>query len=428
MSSLIFETEILPALPLEKQGRVQIKQVQLRLEEQRKWAEIQWKQDAHGGQLQLPADIGGDDTSHEKNAQLPHPPLAQPEDQEARVLDWPPNLVHKMLQPDANPKEILGYLFHEEYSHLTLVPMPSLVRPQMKSPPNDTSINIPKIIYQTSATNKIDKMFAVHAWEMMLANPDYEYRFYDDTRARAYIAEHLGPRVTETYDLIVPGGFKADLFRYCVMYCEGGWYLDINKKMAMPLNAILRHDNSDRQQQRPFELLLVGDLQRGNIYQALLASVPNLSIFQDCIQQIGKHARQNYYGPTGLHPTGPAMIGRIILQHKYGFCEDEPGIYYVGNKIKCLFARYNGAYIYDDLNRTLVQVSKSKSAAVHPADMMSNGKKHYGIMYAEKKVYASQPGQGRTVARWCEGLAAVAGIFTLVIFIAFLWPRPSAHK
>lgn len=56
----------------------------------------------------------------------------------------------------------------------------------------------------------------------------WQYEFYDDDRAAQFISAHFPPQVREAYDAIIPGAFKADLFRYCVLLIVGGVYADMD--------------------------------------------------------------------------------------------------------------------------------------------------------------------------------------------------------
>ena len=52
-------------------------------------------------------------------------------------------------------------------------------------------------------------------------NPDYDYYLFDNNDRREFIKEHFDNNILLTYDSIIPGGFKADLWRYCVLYIHG---------------------------------------------------------------------------------------------------------------------------------------------------------------------------------------------------------------
>ena len=76
------------------------------------------------------------------------------------------------------------------------------------------------------------------------ANPNWEYRFYDDDAA-GFISTNYGPRVLRYYDRINDkyGPARADLFRYLLLYKCGGAYFDIKSSPAKPLDEILLSDD-----------------------------------------------------------------------------------------------------------------------------------------------------------------------------------------
>lgn len=58
----------------------------------------------------------------------------------------------------------------------------------------------------------------------------WTYHFWDDASAADFLSLHFPPEVREAYDAIIPGAFKADLFRYCVLLIQGGVYADMDGK------------------------------------------------------------------------------------------------------------------------------------------------------------------------------------------------------
>ena len=58
-------------------------------------------------------------------------------------------------------------------------------------------------------------------------NPEFEFFLYDDQMCRNFIQRHFGPNEVYAFDSLIPGAYKADLWRYCVLYIYGGIYMDI---------------------------------------------------------------------------------------------------------------------------------------------------------------------------------------------------------
>jgi hypothetical protein len=56
---------------------------------------------------------------------------------------------------------------------------------------------------------------------------DCVHYLFNDADCREFIASQYPPDVLMAYDQLIPTAFKADLWRYCVLYKYGGAYLDV---------------------------------------------------------------------------------------------------------------------------------------------------------------------------------------------------------
>lgn len=100
---------------------------------------------------------------------------------------------------------------------------------------------IPRILHQTFRTRDLKPELAASVGAMRRRNPDWDYRFYDDADVRAYVLQHYGPEFLVYFDALNPkyAAAKADLFRYLLMYREGGVYLDIKSHASRPLGEVI---------------------------------------------------------------------------------------------------------------------------------------------------------------------------------------------
>ena len=57
-------------------------------------------------------------------------------------------------------------------------------------------------------------------------NPLFTHYVFSDNDRRLFIEQHFDTTVLHAYDSLIPGAYKADLWRYCVLYINGGIYLD----------------------------------------------------------------------------------------------------------------------------------------------------------------------------------------------------------
>lgn len=103
---------------------------------------------------------------------------------------------------------------------------------------------IPQVVHQTYFTKHLPEEIQHNLNALQKTNPDWEFRLYDDVDIEHYIQQHY-PTLTHTFQKINPayGVAKADLFRYLVIYNEGGVYLDIKSSVEKPLNEIIQPDD-----------------------------------------------------------------------------------------------------------------------------------------------------------------------------------------
>lgn len=53
---------------------------------------------------------------------------------------------------------------------------------------------------------------------------------------------HFPSEVLEAFDILIPGAFKADLFRYCVLFIYGGVYADVDMLLKTKLDMAIDDD------------------------------------------------------------------------------------------------------------------------------------------------------------------------------------------
>jgi mannosyltransferase OCH1-like enzyme len=86
---------------------------------------------------------------------------------------------------------------------------------------------IPLDIYQTWTTKELSPKMKECVETLKRENPEFTHHLYDDDDCYKFIKDNFDKEVADSYDNIIPGAFKADLWRYCILYKKGGIYLDI---------------------------------------------------------------------------------------------------------------------------------------------------------------------------------------------------------
>ena len=168
---------------------------------------------------------------------------------------------------------------------------------------NITRQKIPKIIVQTNEhqTVPVDMLKSINT--IVRNNPDYSYIYYDNEDARNFIIENYPRDVVKTYDKLIPGAFKADLFRYCFLYKMGGVYIDTSMMGLAPLSTIVLPLD---------EFVSAEDNGTQGIYNAIMASIPNHPILKTAIEMCVYNITTEYYGNSPLDITGPMLLAKAF--------------------------------------------------------------------------------------------------------------------
>ena len=180
-------------------------------------------------------------------------------------------------------------------------------------------MTIPKIIHQTWKSNNIPTFLRSNMEKWKSMNSDYKYIYYDNDSCRKFIIEHFGFKTAACFNILNPGAFKADLFRYCVLYVQGGVYADIDIVPLVPLKDMIDDKyNFISVKERDY----VENYVINGIWQGFIACAPKLHVLKMAIDRIIENVFNNYYPKDitsnwnyVLSITGPAMLGSIITEY-----------------------------------------------------------------------------------------------------------------
>ena len=167
-------------------------------------------------------------------------------------------------------------------------------------------MTIPKRIFQTFAHKSFEPQFQTFIDDWKVYNDDFEYFLYDDKDCEHFIKNNFSSDVYNTYIRIIAPSFKADLWRYCVLYKYGGFYADMDTVCLSSLDCFV---NPNIEFVTPIDLN-VGDLEYHNLYNAFIGSVPKHPILQNCINKIVNIVKERHMPPENLmNFTGPGCLG-----------------------------------------------------------------------------------------------------------------------
>ena len=164
---------------------------------------------------------------------------------------------------------------------------------------------VPRIVHQTW-------MHPIQAQDLSARLPNsfrtsgWDYRFYLDEDAAAFIAENFPPEVLEAYESLIPGAFKADLFRYCVLYVHGGVYADVDILLESNLDAIVTDDVT---------FMAPTDEPVGCLWNGFMASVPKHPFLLRAIEQTVNRVRRQETSVDVVAQTCPPANFIPLFQH-----------------------------------------------------------------------------------------------------------------
>ena len=229
--------------------------------------------------------------------------------------------------------------------------------------PNKTVYNtiIPQNIYQTWHSKQIPPLMFNAISKIKKYNPRFKYFLFDDNDCREFIKTHFKPDVLHAYDNLIPGAYKADLWRYCILFINGGIYLDI--KFA-PLNGFKFINLCESEH-------FVLDADGKGIYNAFMVTLPKNQILFKAIRQIVENVKNRYYGESNLSPTGPKMLPNFISLN-------DPSV--------------DLSHLYIDINNKFINykgIPIIKSYYGHDVEKAQTSiKQHYSILWSQRNIYS----------------------------------------
>ena len=230
---------------------------------------------------------------------------------------------------------------------------------------------IPRVLYKTgpSEYNDLNQNVKNLFHEIESDNPGYTIQYFSDRECREFIQKHFDDDVLDAFDRLIPGAFKADLFRYCIMYENGGVYGDLTQQYLFPLHQVI-HENDN--------LVLVRDLYNDTgsqgIQIAFMAAVPKLEVYKLAIEKIVENVKNQFYGISYLQVTGPALFRECV--EKLGGVD--------ALKIRMELEQYNSKYYTYIGEREPIVNTKLVN---HDKTIKKNKNTSYANLWKNKNIY-----------------------------------------
>ncbi len=223
---------------------------------------------------------------------------------------------------------------------------------------------IPLNLFQTWYTKDLPLGMQTCVNNLRKINPEFKYYFYDDKDCRNYIKKNFDDNILKAYDKIIPGAYRADLWRYCILYKMGGIYLDIKYE---PYNGFKLIDLTDKER-------WALDWDRIGVYNAILVCKPKNPILLKAINQVVSNVNNNYYGKGCLDPTGPWLLANF-------FTNDEKNSFEMYHDV--LNENFEKKFIF--LNN--IAILKTYSSHLDEKYKESKPELSYSLLWKNKSIY-----------------------------------------
>jgi mannosyltransferase OCH1-like enzyme len=222
---------------------------------------------------------------------------------------------------------------------------------------------IPLNIFQTWHTKNLTPSMNYCVNVIRNNNPRFHYQLFDDEDCREFIKNNFNVYVLEAYDTLIPGAYKADLWRYCILYKRGGIYLDIKYK---PINHFKFITLTEKEH-------WVLDVDNNGIYNAVMICKPGNEILRRAINQVVENVKKRFYGSNALEPTGPLMLSRFFDQsQKKGF-DMKHHVYF--SDFNYRFVSLHNILVFKSYPGYLDDYSKTKKTD------------YYGALWTNRQIY-----------------------------------------
>lgn len=230
-----------------------------------------------------------------------------------------------------------------------------------------TSYNsiIPLKLFTSWHTKDLPPLMKQNYDKLKTDNPEFEHYLFDENDCKTFIKNNFDEEVFNAYNHLLPCAYKSDLWRYCVLYINGGIYVDIKFKCSNGFKFISLTERE----------FFVKDIRPKYIYNALIVTLPKNNKLLNAINQIVLNVKNKYYGENPLFPTGPALLGNYFNEKDF----NNFSLYHKFTVIKNVLEEYYIIYNDNIIVRSYKDYRKEQSE--------NQKNEHYDKLWHLNKIY-----------------------------------------
>jgi hypothetical protein len=279
--------------------------------------------------------------------------------------------------------EILLKNHQGEYQHLlipkhegSILRLPLNLYIPFRAKPDRQFWKIPPFIFQTwKAEEKTAEM--KDAISSFSSQKGYTHICWNDVECCNFLYNVFGDRYAKAYSVLVPGAYRADFWRYCILYKFGGVYADAKTKCLRPLDEIIRPDD---------DLVVVRDIPETCLLNGFIACSPGHPLLGLVIETVLQNIESRSYGQSPLDITGPHTFGKAFCRWK-GYPEDSISLFAGYTHTSQMLARHEDKIHIISPEGERLFVKEYETYYKKDVDVTT----HYPQLWNMRAVYSDQP-------------------------------------
>lgn len=166
--------------------------------------------------------------------------------------------------------------------------------------------HIPWVMFRTGPwqRDKIPQIVRVYLKAFEKMNPHVTQIYLDDDDAESFILQYY-PEYMKDYNSLVPGAYRADVLRLCLLLTHGGYYNDIGHLHKCPLGEICNNFANVYLVAEPYPTTC-------GIYNAFMGAKKEDPLIRSFLKKVMSNVARREYGENELDVTGPQVLGKVF--------------------------------------------------------------------------------------------------------------------
>lgn len=225
--------------------------------------------------------------------------------------------------------------------------------------------------FQIALSSKVEKPKIDHN-NIFKTFGNINYKLYTFREIRKEFYKDSNSKVEEAFSHVKAYAFKADIFRYYLLYKYGGWYSDLNNIFS---GTKIDTSNIDM---FCFKEMVPGSSQPNSVQNSILYAKKENKFIKAALDQAINNVLSNFYGDHPLSVTGPVVIGKAIYEQ-----------YDDLDRLGSFIANDSGQRLFLLPNSEIFAYYKPK--AYLPAESGLQGGNNYNDFWYSKTLYGERP-------------------------------------